>query len=196
MNKGVVKIVFTVCIVISVIFAYGQGATGTPITIDSITASPGDTVTISVIAGTGGFTGIGSTDFEIHYPTTYLNATTVTNGGFLSSFTPNINDGLGKVTAGSINLSGDNVAAGASFFDITFDIAAGAPPGVYTLDFITADLTTTLLPYPPAVIATEMVDGSITVSGAVVPEPATILLLGMGFLGITGYMRKRNGGLI
>lgn len=46
-----------------------------------------------------------------------------------------------------------------------------------------------LPPYP--VIATEMVDGSITVSGTVVPEPDTVLLLGMGFLGITGYLRKR-----
>ena len=198
MRKDVLKVVFTICIALTVLFACGRGAMGTPITIGDVIGAPGGTVVVPVTAGVGGFTGIGSSYFEIQYPTLYLDATTVTNGGFLGSFTSNIADSPdpGTVTAGSINLSGDTVAGGADFFSISFDIAGGAPDGVYTLSFISADLTDTSLPLP-GTIDTSMVDGSITVAAvitepAVVPEPATIALLGMGFLGIAGYVRKRR----
>jgi hypothetical protein len=132
------------------------------------------------------------TNFEIHCPTLYLDATTVANAGFLSSFSSSIADtpDPGKVTAGSITLSGDTVAGGADFFTIDFDIAGGTPGGVYTLSFISADLTDTSLPIPNT-ITTSMVDGSITVNTPI-PEPATIALLGMGFFGIVGYVRKRR----
>lgn len=189
MKKGFLKVVFTACVAFTTIFMYGRGVMGTPILVDDVSGSPGGSVTVHVTAGASGFTGVGSTDFKILYPTLYLNATAVSNGGHLSIFSSSINDGTGTITAGSISGSGDTVATGQSFFDIFFDIAPGAPSGVYTLDLTKADLTTATFPFP--VIATEMVDGSITVNGAVVPEPTSVLLLGMGFLGIAGYMRKR-----
>lgn len=168
MKEGILKTVFPACIVVAALFACGNGAMGTTITIGSDTVLPGGTVDIAVTAGAGGFAGVGSTSFEIHYPTEYLNATGITSGGVLSNFISNINDNQGKITAGSITMSGDNVGEGAVFFTISFNIAADAPGDVVPLSLIFANFTDTSLPIPNA-LPVDMVDGSITVIG----NPAT-----------------------
>lgn len=122
----------------------------------------GKTVKVCVKAGRKGFSTVGSTNFELNYDTTYLNATSVKSGGVLSNFTSNINDATGKVKAGSISLSGDEIAGKATIFEVEFSVDGTAPRGTIPVSLTSAGLTDTNVPVPNP-IPTDAVNWVITV---------------------------------
>lgn len=125
-------------------------------------ASAGKTVKVFVKAGRKGFSTVGSSSFELGYDTTYLNATSVNSGGVLNNFTSYIDDAAGKVRAGSISLSGDNILGKATIFEVTFAVDDATPKGKIPISLISANLTDTNLPVPNP-ISTNVVGGVITI---------------------------------
>jgi hypothetical protein len=125
------------------------------------TASPGDTVQVAITAGPEGFSAVGSSSFELSYDTTYLDAVLVNNGGSLSSFMSHVNEGAGRVKAGSISLTGDNIPGDTIIFEVTFEVDSAASKGKIPLR-IQAALTDAELPEPNPIPA-GTVDGKIIV---------------------------------
>jgi hypothetical protein len=126
------------------------------------TASAGKVVKVSVKAGSEGFSTVGSTSFELSYDTTHLDVLSVNDGGVLSNFASSIDEATGKIKAGSVSLSGDNIPGKATIFKIKFAVDENAPRGKIPVNLTHADLTDTTLPAPNP-IHTKVVSGAITV---------------------------------
>ena len=162
--------------------------------------SLGNTIDVD-LTNTGPAVSLASFSFEItvtdpHITFTSATINTVATYAFAgnSLFGPTISSSTGQTLDASDVWSGAGgavIAAGATvgLGHVFFDISAGDSPGIVT---VTLSPIATILMDPAGLnLVATLTNGSITVAGPAVAEPATLALLGLGFAGLVATGRRK-----
>lgn len=164
------------------------GAPCTPVASSSVALTGGGTLTLTgqpgtlldtpVVADLGQFTfaglGTGSSTLAPTRFTVQINQTipTVGTGSFMGSIS-------GTVTASS------------GFFVATFDSPTSFSIGTITYQLVNIDAQNRLFLDPTATGGITRISALVT-GGQVIPEPATVVLLGIGLAGVAGAVRRQH----
>jgi len=190
---------FAVCFLSCVLIA--PNAVAIPIVfVDTDPATPGIQSALNILLGNPFtvdvvITGVEASQplngfqFDLVFNPFVLGATGVVSGGFLpvpsfvfvlNSAPPDVNYAEFSIGGGAI---GDGILASASFDTLSVGTSDLALTNVILAGLI-----------PPGVeIPAQVSDGSVTVtSGHAIPEPSTVLLLGVGIAGLLAASRRRQ----
>jgi PEP-CTERM motif len=96
---------------------------------------------------------------------------------------------INGTTVGSFNYQGTNYSDTILNFDITTGPYAAIAGPNYTLEILQTSPTI----YPGGGSYVWQAGGQVTLTGGVVPEPGSFLLMGLGVAGLAGYARWRRG---
>ena len=169
---------------------------------DTLSVAAGDSFTVDIVADLMGNT-LAGYEFDLDFDPAILSATSVTSGGFLtfSGFgavinaendiaSPDVN--FAESVLGTSTTTGEGVLA-----SITFNTGAA---GTSSLDLNDVLFFQPVLPFGAGPLnIDDVVNGSINVTGigpgpgpgTAVPEPSTVLLMGVGLFGLCALKRKR-----
>jgi general secretion pathway protein D len=150
--------------------------------------------TFSVDVNISGATDLYAFQLDLSFDPSVLSATGVSEGSFLPSggstfFLPGTIDNVGgTITSNADTLLGAIPGVSGSGTLIVFDFTALAPgTSIFTIG------NEILLDSTGAVLSDTTTNGSVTVQGpGAVPEPSSLMLLGVGVLGLAGLALKKT----
>jgi len=166
MNKKVIAILLTLCMLLTAAPIYIGAAEGATVTASKVSVTQGSSVSVTVRAEN--FQSIASLDVFIYYDGDALSVTGTSNGGMLSGTQASVN----KSKAGEVKLSAislDGINGSGNLLTVTFK-ASDSAEGVYNIRIAIGDAYDTALS-PAAITAA---DGSVTVNKRVQSETFSI----------------------